>query len=132
MQCPYCRKPTRDHEACWNQNRFRQQWNFLFTNPEQKTHHVQGDWKTKTVWVNGHELTGARYRIFMEIDPIWEWKDSQDNYTDELAAWDQQFRWGDESPGTFFLSIALQRWITMRMSLMQQHLVTTQPTIPSF
>lgn len=37
----------------------------------------------------------------------------------QLASWDQQFSWGDESPGAFFLSLALQRWITMRMSLMQ-------------
>ena len=86
MQCPYCRKPTRDHEACWNENRFWRQWSFLFTDPEQKTHHIQGDWKTKTVWINGRELTGAIYYQFMQIDPLWEWEDSQANYKDELMS----------------------------------------------
>jgi hypothetical protein len=55
------------------------------------------------------------------VDPLWDWESSQENYEDELAAWDSQFSWGDDSPGTFFLSLAMQRWITMRMSLMQQY-----------
>ena len=45
----------------------------------------KGDWKTKTVWINGRELTGAIYYQFMQIDPLWEWEDSQANYKDELA-----------------------------------------------
>jgi hypothetical protein len=121
MPCPYCKQPTPEHDACWKENRFRRQWSFLFTNPEELAHLVKGDWQAKTVWINGRKLTGAIYHQFMQIDPLWDWEDSQANYTDELAAWDREFRWGDESPGTFFLSIALQRWLTMRMSLMQQY-----------
>jgi hypothetical protein len=120
MQCPYCKQPTPEHEACWKENAFWRQWNFLFTDPEKRSHTVQGDWETKTVWINGRKLTGAIYHQFMQIDPLWDWEDTQANCTDEWAAWDYQFRWGDDSSGTFFLSLALQRWITMRMSLMQQ------------
>jgi hypothetical protein len=121
MPCPYCNQPTPDHEACWKEAGFRRQWSFLFTDPEKKSHLVKGDWQTKTVWINGRKLTGEIFYQFMQIDPLWDWEDSEDNYADELATWDLKFRWGDESPGTFFLSIALQRWITMRMSLMQQY-----------
>jgi hypothetical protein len=48
----------------------------------------------------------------------------------QLASWDQQFSWGDESPGAFFLSLALQRWITMRMSLMQQYFYARITALP--
>jgi len=129
MPCPVCKKPT-SHEACWTENRFWRQWGFLFTDPEQDSHTVIGDWDTKTVSINSRKLTGAIFHQFMQIDPLWDWDDSEDNYADELASWDQQFSWGDESPGTFFLSIALQRWITMRMSLMQQFFYPTLVELP--
>ena len=120
MLCPYCERSTA-HESLLEGTDLLAAVELLFTNPEEKYHTCQRRLADQDRRVNGRELTGVRYRIFMEIDPIWDWEDSQDSYTDELAAWDQQFRWGDESPGTFFLSIALQRWITMRMSLMQQY-----------
>jgi hypothetical protein len=129
MLCPYCEKPTA-HEACWKEAAFSRQWHFLYTDPEQQIHAVQGEWQTKTVWINGRKLTGRIFLDFMQIDPLWDWEDSQDNYTDELAAWDHQFRWGDESPGTCFLSLALQRWITMRMSLMQQFFYARITALP--
>jgi hypothetical protein len=94
---------------------------FLFTDPEIRTHSVEGDWQRKTVTVNRRQLTGAIYYQFMQIDPLWDWEDTQANFEEELASWDHQFSWGDDSPGTFFLSLALQRWISMCMSLMQQH-----------
>jgi hypothetical protein len=129
MPCAYCKRPT-SHEVCWKENRFWRQWNRLFTNLEDKTHLIQGIWATKVVWINGCELTGALYHQFMQIDPLWDWEDSQDNYADELAAWDRQFRWSDQSPGTFFLSIALQRRITMRMSLMHQYFYACVTRLP--
>jgi DNA-directed RNA polymerase specialized sigma24 family protein len=52
------------------------------------------------------------------------------NCEDELRAWDQQFSWGDDSPGTFFFSLAMQRWITMRMSLMQQYFFARISDLP--
>ena len=120
MPCPYCHKGT-SHDACWKHNGFHTQWNFLFSDPEIRTHTVAGDWQRKRVTVNGRQLTGAVYYQFMQIDPLWDWDDTQANFREELAAWDQQFSWGEESIGSFFLSLALQRWITMRMSLMQQY-----------
>jgi hypothetical protein len=66
----------------------------------------------------------------MQIDPLGDWESSQENYEEELASWDRQFSWGDESPGTFFLSLALQRWITMRMSLMQQYFYARITALP--
>jgi len=66
----------------------------------------------------------------MPIDPLWDWGDTQANFAEELAAWDEQFSWGDESTGTFFLSLALQRWITMRMSLMQQYFFPIAVKLP--
>jgi hypothetical protein len=45
----------------------------------------------------------------MQIDPLWGWDDMQANGEEELAAWDQQFRRGDDTPGTFSLSLFLQR-----------------------
>jgi hypothetical protein len=129
MLCPYCEKQTA-HAACWNENAFRHQWNFLFTDPEENTHVVEGEWQTKTVRINGRELTGQIYFQFMQIDPLWDWESTQENYEDELRAWDHQFSWGDDSPGTFFLSLAMQRWITMRMSLMQQYFFARITALP--
>jgi hypothetical protein len=40
---------------------------------------------------------------------------------DEFAGWATQFRWGWDTPGTFFLSMALQRWITENISRMQRY-----------
>jgi hypothetical protein len=129
MRCPYCDKQT-THAACWNENAFRQQWNFLFTDPEENTHVVEGEWQTKTVRINGRALTGEIYCQFMQIDPLWDWESTQENCEDELRAWDHQFSWGDDSPGTFFLSLAMQRWITMRMSLMQQYFFARITVLP--
>jgi hypothetical protein len=129
MHCPYCHKGT-SHEACWKKNGFHIQWNFLFTDPEIRTYTVTGGWQRKAVTINGRQLTGAVYHQFMQIDPPWEWDDTQANFEEELAAWDQQFSWGDETVGTFFLSLALQRWITMRMSLMQQYFYPVLVDLP--
>ena len=118
------------HEACWNENAFRQQWNFLFTDPEENTHIVEGEWQTKTVRINGRKLTELIYFQSMQIDPLWDWESTQENYEEELASWGQQFSGGDESPGIFFLSLALQRWITMRMSLMQQYFYARITELP--
>jgi hypothetical protein len=121
MECPFCRHVIIDHQACWEENWLGRQRSFLFTNVEEETHTVEGNWQTKTVSINGRELTGRVFLDFMRIDPLWDWEDTQANFEEELASWDEQFRWGDGSDGTFFLSQALQRWITMRMSLMQQY-----------
>jgi len=121
MQCAFCKQVVIDHQACWHENWLGRQRSFLFTNVEEETHTVQGHWQTKTVSINRRELTGRVFLDFMHIDPLWDWEDTQGNFEEELAAWDQQFSWGDESHGTFFLSLALQRWLTMRMSLMQQY-----------
>jgi hypothetical protein len=121
MQCPFCEQPILDHQACWNENWLGRQQSFLFTNVEEETHTVEGYWKTRTVSINGQELSGSLFLDFMHIDPLWDWDDTQANFEEELAEWDKQFAWGDESTGAFFLSVALQRWITMRMSLMQQY-----------
>jgi hypothetical protein len=121
MECPFCRHVIIDHQACWEENWLGRQRSFLSTNVEEETHTVEGNWQTKTVSINGRELTGRVFLDFMRIDPLWDWEDTQANFEEELASWDEQFRWGDGSDGTFFLSQALQRWITMRMSLMQQY-----------
>jgi hypothetical protein len=130
MECSFCHHVIIDHQDCWHKNWRERQWSFLFTDGEEETHTVQGDWKTKTVWINGRELTGRKLLDFMQIDPLWDWEDTQANFEEELASWDQQFSWGDESSGTFFLSIALQRWLTMRMSLMQQYFFPIVVNLP--
>jgi hypothetical protein len=130
MQCPFCEHPIIDHQDCWRANWLGRQQSFLFTDVEEETHTVEGHWHTKTVSINGRELSGSLFLDFMHIDPLWDWEDSQENYEDELATWDQRFSWGDESTGAFFLSLALQRWITMRMSLMQQYFYPIVVTLP--